>query len=377
MICDQDLIAEDYAVYPGIPGQSISNLQQIRKYASERIPYVTDCIDALNEPEPTAGKLYELPSTTTFNGTSDYVDTGIQLFDTRKDFTIIAFGKMDTVAQATNTPIIHCMEESGNYPGLALQYNAAYGGYIILGNTGFGDHPINANKVKFAITCKNGELAHFKVVRDKGIETYRALKCSYTTPVTKNLLLGCYQDSSGNKGRYWNGTLYNFIVYDAALTGAQINNILNSFTSPNTVLRNTFSPRGTSFTDTADIDWNTQEVYATMDLSTCENSNENVLSIGNAINTWTSTNCVHIYYTASSHTMVADANGGYRSLEATVLPSTVTIVLNSNGLYINDTLYDAANLKSPTNISSIQIGSAEGTTRSNANNYHIEIRDKS
>ena len=378
MICDQDLIAEDYAVYPRIPGQSISNLQQIRKYASERIPYVTDCIDALNEPAPTAGKLYELPSATTFNGTSDYIDTGIQLFDIRKDFTIVAFGKMDTVAQTQNTAIMHCMEESGNYPGLSLQYSDEDAGYIILGNAGFGDYPINTNKIKFAITCKNGELMYFKVVRDKGIETYRALKCSYITPVTKNLLLGCYQDSSGNKGRYWNGTLYNFVVYDAALTGAQINNILNSFTlsNTNTVLRDAYSPAGTSFINTTDIDWNTQEVYVTMDLSTCTSTNENILSIGNAINTWTSTNCVHIYYTKNTITMIADANGANRSLNVIVPASTVTIRLNSDGLYINGTLYDNANLKSPTNINSIQIGSAEGSIRSKASNYHIEIRSK-
>ena len=105
--------------------------------------------------------------------------------------------------------------------------------------------------------------------------------------------------------------------------------------------------------------------------------NENILSIGNAINNWTSTNCVHLYYTKNTTTMIADANGANRSLEATIPASTVTIRLNSDGLYINDTLYDNANLKSPTNIDSIQIGSAEGATRSKASNYHIEIRDKS
>ena len=75
--------------------------------------------------------------------------------------------------------------------------------------------------------------------------------------------------------------------------------------------------------------------------------------------------------------MIGDANGGFTSLDTTVLPSSITIVLNSNGLYIDGTLYDNAYLKTPTNISTIQIGSAEGTTRSNANNYHIEIRNKS
>lgn len=58
-------------------------------------------------------------------------------------------------------------------------------------------------------------------------------------------------------------------------------------------------------------------------------------------------------------------------------PSIVTLQeeIKTVGI-MNDTLYDNANLKTPTNIESIQIGSVEGITRSNANNYHIEIRSK-
>ena len=379
MICDEAMIREDYEIYPGIPGQSINNLKQIRQYASNRLNYVDDCIEAINAPEVTANKLYELTAKTTLNGTSDYIDTGIQLFDTAKDWTLIFYGKANAAisSQTSNATIFHCMNEDGYYDGCCLSLKGdSYSFESRNLYTTIGTYPSLSNAViKIAVTCKAGNIKTIKYVNNNGIETVKNLRCNYGV-LTKNLILGAYTDSDGNKGRFWNGTIYKCVVYDTVLTGGQINNIMNGFLPPAVVLRNAFSPSGTSFTDTADIDWNTQEVYVTMDLSTCTGTNENVLSIGNAINTWTSANCVHLYYTKNNTTMVGDANGGYRSLEATVPASTVTIKLNSNGLYINDTLYDAANLKSPTNISSIQIGSAEGTTRSNANNYHIEVRTK-
>ena len=380
MICDEAMIREDYEIYPGIPSQSINNIKQIRQYATNRLNYVDDCISAFTAPEVTANKLYELTAETTLNGTSDYVDTGIQLFDTAKDWTLIFYGKANAAvdSQTANATIFHCMNEDGYYDGCSLSLKGdSYWFESRNLYTSISDHPtISTNTIKIAVTCEAGNIKTIKYINNNGIETVKNLRCNYGVS-TRNLILGAYTDSNGNKGRFWNGTISKCVVYDTVLTGGQINNIMNGFIPPNGVLRNAFSPRGTSFIDTADIDWNAQEVYVTMDLSTCENENENVLSIGNEIGTWSSINCVHIYYTASSNRMIGDANGGFTSLDTTVLPSSITIVLNSNGLYIDGTLYDNAYLKTPTNISTIQIGSAEGTTRSNANNYHIEIRNKS
>ena len=48
-----------------------------------------------------------------------------------------------------------------------------------------------------------------------------------TNTFDKNLLIGCYQDDNGNKGRYWKGTVYSCYVYEKALTDSEISAILN------------------------------------------------------------------------------------------------------------------------------------------------------
>ena len=44
----------------------------------------------------------------------------------------------------------------------------------------------------------------------------------YDTAVDKSLLLGCYQEPDGTKGRFFDGTLYQCLVYDKALTDEQV-----------------------------------------------------------------------------------------------------------------------------------------------------------
>jgi hypothetical protein len=46
-------------------------------------------------------------------------------------------------------------------------------------------------------------------------------------PVTQNLLLGAYQTADGTKGRFWDGTLHNFTVYDSVFSDEDINAYLN------------------------------------------------------------------------------------------------------------------------------------------------------
>lgn len=42
------------------------------------------------------------------------------------------------------------------------------------------------------------------------------------TPVTKNLVLGAHQNRDGTKDRFWDGTLYQCVVYKSALTDEQL-----------------------------------------------------------------------------------------------------------------------------------------------------------
>ena len=58
----------------------------------------------------------------------------------------------------------------------------------------------------------------------------RELVINNTTIFNENvkkatLLLGCYQDVNGTKGRFWKGTIYDFVVYNRALTTDEINDL--------------------------------------------------------------------------------------------------------------------------------------------------------
>ena len=105
-ICSQEMIDEDFDCYPGIPGRDFNNFKQIRRFAVERYNYTDDCIEEMITEEIQANKLYSLPQQTTFTGNNN-INTGIKLFDTRKDWTIVLYGHMDNIHQPQNTAIIH------------------------------------------------------------------------------------------------------------------------------------------------------------------------------------------------------------------------------------------------------------------------------
>lgn len=170
--------------------------------------------------EPVDGLLYSLPSATTFNGTSDYIDTGIKLYDEEKDITIFldfTFGTGTTKEMA----MAHCMHESAQYPGFVAQ-SMDERTWMIDG-----------------VACKKGALARIADERHKvcmRLNTSTKLEEFYIdgttltvsgtyssfTPITENLLLGCYQVASGNKGRFFDGTIHDCKVWNRVLTDEEI-----------------------------------------------------------------------------------------------------------------------------------------------------------
>lgn len=46
--------------------------------------------------------------------------------------------------------------------------------------------------------------------------------------LTESLILGCYRDSSGSKGRFWLGTINTITVYGTALSDDEVNAFLTS-----------------------------------------------------------------------------------------------------------------------------------------------------
>ena len=171
-------------------------------------------------------------------------------------------------------------------------------------------------------------------------------------------------------------------VYDKALTGGELNKVLNNLPSPAIVIRENYNPNGASFSDTADINWEEQEISISMNLDNCrEGVMENVLSFGLNIISWSGNN-VHFYYDkGNSGRMLVQCmiGGAAQNIELWNIYGDFTVKFNSDGLTINDTLYPTANYSSYTTIlasNTIQVGSTEGTGRSYATNYRIEIKNK-
>ena len=137
-----------------------------------------------------------------------------------------------------------------------------------------------------------------------------------------------------------------------------------------TVLWENYSPNGDEFSKTQTIDFSKQSIEAEIDLSTCKNTNENVLSVGTGIDEWYGYYNVHLYYTAASKSLElnwVNQNNNSVQNKITLSSTTLNIKLNKNGLYINGELqekYDGTVMFSLFAQTSIQIGSTQGNTRS-------------
>lgn len=176
--------------------------------------------------------LYELPSETTF-GSSKFVDTNIKLFDTPKDFTILASVTDATTSSISN--IFHCMHEASPYRGLNLSRTSGGTYYSYGGNTSGKAQPFSpkiedsvGKKFKLACSYKNG-LPHkaMYLIDGQSIVVQTANKEDYVQ-LDETLILGAYQKTDGTKGRWWYGTMHDFKLYDAVLLDNDIEEYLLS-----------------------------------------------------------------------------------------------------------------------------------------------------
>lgn len=172
------------------------------------------------------GIVYQLAQPTTLNGTSDYIDTGVKLFDTQKDFTLF-FDGTNNATITGSTVMAHCMNEVSPYPGLTLMAMPGFGAdmQIIQGvacKSGF----IASDFTKFkAVARVSGAVASVRL-RDETNMTEKKNTANITyTKVDQNLLLGCYQDANGTKGRFWSGTINRCVVWNRALSDDEIDTL--------------------------------------------------------------------------------------------------------------------------------------------------------
>ena len=174
---------------------------------------------------------YAITEPRTFNGTSDYIDTGIKLFDTAKTFTIFLDYATTTPTSNNQATVFHCLHETSPFRGLCMmEFQSNDDIYFIGGqasnqNTYATDMPSNG---KYLISFVNGVINNVVTVNGLGNLVYSATNVADNNPyvqISENLLIGCYQNTSGTKGRYWSGTINKFGVWYKQLTSDEINKV--------------------------------------------------------------------------------------------------------------------------------------------------------
>lgn len=177
--------------------------------------------------------LFKLRNTTDFNGIDDYIDTGIKLFDVSDDWTIYFAADISHSAEqtGTNIPVFHCIYEVSPWPGIAFQggNGKAYAGKYNGGEWTAKIVTKDETYYQGCIVCENKFVKHI-YDKSSSAEEMRELVVNNTTNFIENvkkasLLLGCYQDVNGTKGRFWKGTIYDFIVYGRALSENEANKL--------------------------------------------------------------------------------------------------------------------------------------------------------
>ena len=324
-IAPTELVQEDYATttadgkFTNIPSKTTNNIQQIRKFAVERLSYMKTYLESLYkiyctgitlsqteivatekgtytliatvEPEDTTdsiiwsssnedvatvvdgivqiiyngnatitatcgeysatceitvsgiegapGLIYSLEQPTVFDGTNS-IDTGIQLFNENRSFTIL----LDVVNgaipnQNATMTLVHCMHEQQPYYGICIQnrVNNSYTNEIhIPGMNGTNKLDINnvtteGLRVKFAqvYNADTKNTTVYTLASNNSIKKQSKNYSSITfSPIQESLLIGSHQDATGTKGRFWKGTVNQADIYNKALSEDEITAFMTS-----------------------------------------------------------------------------------------------------------------------------------------------------
>ncbi len=175
--------------------------------------------------------VYKLASETEFTpAKATVIDTGVKLFesiDPKPTYTILfEVQGGDALTAAYDTYVLmHCMEESSPWPGLAIQI--AGGNGLQMNLYGYTKVMVDlatlkAGKRRFAVQFTGETVKAWSY--NGNYMTGGSPITNYTTAVAKSLILGGYRTTDGVKGRYFDGVLSACLVYDKALTSMQVYN---------------------------------------------------------------------------------------------------------------------------------------------------------
>ena len=236
--------------------KNVSNIQQIRndlyndlgnvttvddndnffytKTYDQALAYLYNLINGMQNRPYYDNLVYSLPQPRTLNASDEqYIDTGVKLFDSETEpFTVlISFsnGSLNTAGVDAHA-ILHCMDEE-NWNGVSLAVNQ--GGVQVdynhsstrLTTNIFSNVGYNNGIGHTVILCKDYE--KIRVYVDSANNYYDIIPSYYLTePLYKNLMVGCYEDASGNKGRYWNGVIFDLKIWKECFNEYNVNALL-------------------------------------------------------------------------------------------------------------------------------------------------------
>ena len=171
----------------------------------------------------------------------------------------------------------------------------------------------------------------------------------------------------------------NFKIYNKALTVSEIQAVYNAI--GRIILRANYTPGGASFSNNIDSTWSTQKLVVTCNLDTCTNDNgENIISIGQNIGSWSGNNAHFYYYPSTKRMLIQCMQGGAATnIELFNMTGEMTVEFSSEGLTVNKKHYAASGYPTFANIAALtttQVGSTEGSGRSNASNYSVMVKNK-
>ena len=158
---------------------------------------------------------YELAEETVFNGTDTYIDTGIDLLSADcidKDWTMLVDFTPNSVENGN--AILHCMRESEPYPGLVLDFNNSSLRAVLPNNSNITISSPDTNRHKVVIT----KSANTFTVYNESMSQLGTNTPDTITTVRQTVLLGAYQDTSGGKGRFFNGTIHRFKLVEGVMS---------------------------------------------------------------------------------------------------------------------------------------------------------------
>ena len=214
--------------------------------------------------------VYKLAAAKTFAAANkECIDTGIKLFETispQPSWTILMEVQGDSLtATASTFCLLSCSTEDSAFHGLVSSiWDNGNLSFNLYGTNGpfINLSYLNGNKVRIAIAINGGKVT---TKTNTSMGNYTDVSISnYSGTVDKSLILGAFQDDSG-VSQFFNGTVYQFAVFQSALDTSNIESWING---------------EASIPDASDTPVVTTPVYSMTETKSFVSSNKDVVDTG-------------------------------------------------------------------------------------------------